>query len=96
MLAANHWTEHGIANGGVRESTEGSEGVCNPIKGQQYQKYQPTRHLSFQGLNHQPKNAHGGWPNWASMGGWVEIGKLSADLHPSLISPKSTSLFQHF
>jgi hypothetical protein len=31
MLQANHWTEHGIPNGGVRERTEGVEGVCNPI-----------------------------------------------------------------
>jgi len=31
MPAANHWTEHGDPNGGVREKTEGAEGVCNPI-----------------------------------------------------------------
>jgi hypothetical protein len=31
MLAANHWTEHGIPNGGFRERTEGAEGVCNSI-----------------------------------------------------------------
>jgi hypothetical protein len=31
MLAANHWAEHGVPNGGVRERTEGAEGVCNPI-----------------------------------------------------------------
>ena len=31
MLAANHWTEHGFLNGGVRERTEGPEGVCKPI-----------------------------------------------------------------
>jgi len=30
-LAANHWTEQGDSNGGVREKTEGAEGVCNPI-----------------------------------------------------------------
>jgi hypothetical protein len=28
MLAANHWTEHGVPNEGVRERTEGAEGVC--------------------------------------------------------------------
>jgi len=33
MLAANRWTEHGDPNGGVRERTEGAEGVCNPIGG---------------------------------------------------------------
>jgi hypothetical protein len=31
MLAANHWTECGFPNGGVRERTEGVEGVHNPI-----------------------------------------------------------------
>jgi hypothetical protein len=30
MLAANHWTERGDPNGGVRGKTEGAEGVCNP------------------------------------------------------------------
>jgi hypothetical protein len=30
MLAANHWTEHGVPNRGVRERrTEGDEGNCN-------------------------------------------------------------------
>jgi hypothetical protein len=29
--AANHRTEHGVANGGVKGRTEGTEGVCNPI-----------------------------------------------------------------
>ena len=32
MLTANYWTEHGVPNGGVRERTEGAEGVCNPIE----------------------------------------------------------------
>jgi hypothetical protein len=31
MLTANHWPEHSIPSGGVRERTEGPEGVCNPI-----------------------------------------------------------------
>jgi hypothetical protein len=32
MLAANHGTEHGDPDGGVRGRTEeGAEGVCNPI-----------------------------------------------------------------
>jgi len=31
MLAANHWTENGVPNVGVREGTEGAEGLCNPI-----------------------------------------------------------------
>jgi hypothetical protein len=31
MLTANHWAEHRVLNRGVRERTEGVEGVCNPI-----------------------------------------------------------------
>jgi hypothetical protein len=31
MLIANHWNEHSIPNGGVRERIEGAEEVCNPI-----------------------------------------------------------------
>jgi hypothetical protein len=32
MLSVNHWTEPKVTNGGVRESTEETEGVCNPIR----------------------------------------------------------------
>jgi hypothetical protein len=31
MLLANHWTEHRVPNGRVRERMRGAEGVCNPI-----------------------------------------------------------------
>jgi len=31
MLAASHWIEQGDPKGGVREKTEGAEGVCKPI-----------------------------------------------------------------
>jgi hypothetical protein len=31
MLEANHWTEHRVPNGGVRERTQEAEGFCNPI-----------------------------------------------------------------
>jgi hypothetical protein len=31
MFAAKHWTECGDTNGGVRERTEETEGLCNPI-----------------------------------------------------------------
>jgi hypothetical protein len=31
MLSANRWTEHRVPKGGVRERTEGSEGICSPI-----------------------------------------------------------------
>jgi hypothetical protein len=29
---ANHWTECGVPNRGVRERTAGVEGICNPIR----------------------------------------------------------------
>jgi hypothetical protein len=32
MLAANHWTEHRVPNGGDVEGTEGAEWVCKPIR----------------------------------------------------------------
>jgi len=31
MLTGNHGTEHWDPNGGIRERTEGAEGVCNSI-----------------------------------------------------------------
>jgi hypothetical protein len=31
MVKANHWTECGVPKRGVRERTEGVEGVFNPI-----------------------------------------------------------------
>ena len=31
MLTANHVTENRIPNGGVKEMSEGTKGVCNPI-----------------------------------------------------------------
>jgi len=31
MVTDNHWTEQGDPNGGVREKTEGAEGVYNAI-----------------------------------------------------------------
>jgi hypothetical protein len=32
ILTANHWTEHRVPNGVVRERTKGDERVCNPIE----------------------------------------------------------------
>jgi hypothetical protein len=31
ILAANHWTEHGGPNRGIRERAERTEAICNPI-----------------------------------------------------------------
>jgi hypothetical protein len=53
-LSSNHWTEHKDLNEGVRERTEGAEGVCNPIGRTTILTNQT------QGLNHQPKSTHGG------------------------------------
>jgi hypothetical protein len=66
-------SEHGIPNGGVRERTEGAEGVCNPIG-----RTTISTNQSSQGLNSQPRSTHRGthgssricskrWPCWASM-----------------------------
>jgi hypothetical protein len=33
MLTVIYWMEHRATNGGIRESTQGVEGVCNPIDG---------------------------------------------------------------
>jgi hypothetical protein len=59
MLAANHWTEHGVPNGGVRGRTEGAEGVCNPIGRTTILTNQTPPSQSSQELNHQPKSTHG-------------------------------------
>ena len=58
MLAANHRTECGVPNRGVRERTKGVEGVCNPIGRTTISINQTPQ--SSQGLNHQPNNTHGG------------------------------------
>jgi hypothetical protein len=80
MFSANHWTEHKVPNGGARESTQGTEGACNPIGGTIIGTNQSSQ--SSQRLNHQPKSTHGqiqvsssicsrGWPCQSSMGGEV-------------------------
>ena len=50
--------EQGVPDGGVEEGTEGAEGVYNPMKGATVSTGQIPQ--SFQGLDHQPKNTHGG------------------------------------
>jgi hypothetical protein len=76
MLAASHWPERGVSNRGVREGTEGAEGVCNPI-GRTTPTNQTPR-TNSQGLSHQQRSTHGsscicsiGWPCHVSMGGEV-------------------------
>jgi hypothetical protein len=48
----------GIPDGGVGEGTEGAEGVCSPMEGSTASTGQTLQ--SSQGLNHHPKNTHGG------------------------------------
>ena len=75
MLTANHWTEHGDTNGGVRERTEGAE-VIRSLIGSSTISTNQTSWCS-QELNHQLKSPHGGTHGssyicsrgWASMGG---------------------------
>jgi hypothetical protein len=33
MLTVSYWMDHRAPNGGARESTQGTKGVCNPIGG---------------------------------------------------------------
>ena len=86
MLTANHWTDHPVPNRGVRGSTKGAEGDCNPtgrttISTNHYPK-------SCQGLKHQQRSTHGssciycrGWPCHASMGGEV-LSPIKAQYKP--------------
>jgi hypothetical protein len=78
MLAANHFTEHGVYNRGIREGPEGAEGGYNTIGRTTLSTSQTP--LISQELNPQPKSTHGathgsshlcsrGWPCWSSMEG---------------------------
>jgi len=58
MLTVKSQTEHRDPNGGVRGRTEEAEGTCNPIRRTTISANQIPQ--SFQGLNQQPKNIHGG------------------------------------
>jgi hypothetical protein len=51
-------TKHWNPNGGVGGRTEGDEGVCKPMGGTTISTNLNPQ--SSQGLNHQPKNTHGG------------------------------------
>jgi hypothetical protein len=57
LLAANHQTEHGDHNRGVRGRTQGVEEVCNLIGVTTISTNQTIQ--NSQGLNNQPKNTHG-------------------------------------
>jgi hypothetical protein len=55
--------EHRAPNGGARESTQGAEGVCNPIGEQQYELTSTPQSCVSSCICSQ------GWPSWPSMGG---------------------------
>ena len=57
ILAANHWTEQGDHNEGVKGRTEEAEGLCNCVGGTTISNNKTTQ--SSQGSNHQPKCTHG-------------------------------------
>jgi hypothetical protein len=91
LLTVSYWMVHWASNGGARESTQGVEGIWNPIGRKSTWTSQYPQ--SFLELNHQPKKTHGGtcysscmcswgWPSWASMGGEV-LGPVKV-LCPSL------------
>jgi hypothetical protein len=57
MLTANHWTEHGAPNKGVRERPEGVEGVCKPIGRITISTNQiPYTYQSSQEVSYQPRS----------------------------------------
>ena len=86
ILTATHCTECGVPNGGVKERTEGAEGVYNPKGRTTISIIQTPPHpQSSQGLSHQPRSTHGssyicsrGWPCQASVGGEVLGGSVDA------------------
>jgi hypothetical protein len=75
-LTANHWTEHRVPNGGVRERTKGVEGVCSPIERATISTNQTPQ--SSQGLNHHPKNTHGGTHDfrYTCIRGWFYLSSM--------------------
>jgi hypothetical protein len=83
MLAANHLTERGFPNRGVRKGTEGVGWVCKAtVRGTTISINQTPQ--SSQGLSHQQRSTHGsscihcrGWPCHAPMGGEV-LGPMKA------------------
>jgi hypothetical protein len=82
MLPANHWTEHGDPNRGVREGTKGVEGLCNSIGRTAISTNQIPQNSQI--LSHQQRSTHGSscicsrkCPCHASMEGEV-LGPLKA------------------
>ena len=77
MLTVNHWAERVVPNEKIGEVTEGAEGVCNRMGRAMASTGQTPG--APRGLDHQPKNTHGGthgsgcncgraWPCCTSVG----------------------------
>jgi hypothetical protein len=63
MLTVIYWKEHRAPNGGARESTQGAEGICNPIGGTTYKLTStPRAHVSSCICSRK-------WPSQPSLGG---------------------------
>jgi hypothetical protein len=81
VLAANHWAEHRVPNGGAREKTQGAEGVCSPLGGGTIGTNQYTPEIS--GINQGSSCIRSrGWTCLSSMGGEA-LGPMKA-LCPSV------------
>jgi hypothetical protein len=68
----------GVPNGGVGEETKGAEGVCSPMEGATVSTGKTL--WSSQGLDHQPKNTHGGTHDSGRICGrgcpwWTSVGE---------------------
>jgi len=72
MLVTNHWTEHGVSNGGVRERTEGTEGVFNPIGRTTFSTSQTASFPVFPGTKPPTKEY-----TWSNL--WFQLHMLAED-----------------
>jgi hypothetical protein len=73
MFAANHWTEHGVPDGGVEEGSEGAKGVCSPMGGGATVS-SGQMPCSSCGLVHQPKYTW--WDLWVQPHIWQKMSLL--------------------
>jgi hypothetical protein len=55
MLAGNHWTDHRVPKKGVKERTEGVEGLCNPIRRTAISTKKTSPLPEFSGIKHSTK-----------------------------------------
>jgi hypothetical protein len=83
MLTVIYWMDHMAPNGGTRESTQGTEGICNPIGGTTIctNQYPPELvtlavYVSKDGLvSHQWKERPIGLANFICLSTWEHQGQ---------------------